>query len=177
MGYSLQFFALDAESIANQIRTEPEALLDRMARQVREKDAFDEEELQTALARAAAICEGRLPDDCDPDYFRALCWLMEVVSEEVRIGSFVDFHWWFIEEAGIWPWLLRSRPPFPVPVCSDPSQQVGFLSVEDIERFALPAFDQLPPTDTSEVSYARQEFREVLESLVEDKLDLLAVLV
>jgi hypothetical protein len=106
-----------------------------------------------------------------------LCWLAEVLGEKINIPSFNDFKAWFLDDIGIWPWLLRSPSPFAVPVCSDPPPQVGFLSVDDMQRLALPGFNQLPPAGYPEVDYARQEFQEVLESLVEDKLDLLAVLI
>jgi hypothetical protein len=168
---------MDAKRVAELLRDGSEGLLGNLERSLREDEDFDEVEIQSTLAQAAAICAGELPEDCDVEYFDALLTLAEKVAEPVHIGSFLEFRYWAdFEEIGIWPWMLRRKPPFPVPVCAEPGPQVGFLSVEDIAQIALPGFGRLPRIESADGNYAREEFKEVLESLVEDKLDLLAVL-
>ena len=185
MSYAIYFFAMDAESVASQFRSARDELLQRVESHIREQNEADDErhynegQIRRTLAKAEAICERKLPEECAPEFFDALCWLAEVVGEKITIGSFLGFrHMQFLDEVGIWPWLLRSKPPFMVPVCKHAPPQVGFLSTDDIAKFALPAFAKLPAprAHPTEVNYARQEFQEVVESLAEDKLDLLAVL-
>lgn len=177
MSHSIHFFAVDVASIAQQFAISRNTLLSRVEDRLRGDDRFDEEEIQNTLAKAAAICGGDIPSDCEEGYFDALCWLAEVVGEKITIGSFLGFRRiQFLEAVGIWPWLLRSRPCFLVPARREAPPQVGFLGSDDIVAVAPSILDDLPATDSVEVSYARQEFQEVLESLAEDKLDLLAVL-
>jgi hypothetical protein len=175
MGCSVYFYAMNANQVAEQFRGQPDVLVNRMKQLLRDGGS-DEEEIEECVEQAIAICGGELPDDCEMEYFFTFRWLIEGVSEEIEIGSFREFRSWFnFEEIAIWPWMTRTKPPFPVPVSDEPGAEVGFLSVEDIEQFALPAFKDLPPTDSPDVAYSREEFKEVLETLVQDKLDLVAV--
>ena len=85
--------------------------------------------------------------------------------------------YWYLEAVGIWPWMRKYQPPFSVPRSKQPPPEVGFLSAEAIQNFALPAFETLPKTDDAGVRHGRNEFQEVLESLADDDLDLLGILV
>lgn len=177
MSYSVYFFGLDAKEIAAQFVAAPRPIISRVEELIRGKRHFSEEDVQSTVSKAAAICENRLPESCDVEYFHALCWLAEAVGEKISISSLLGFrHIQFLEDTGIWLWLMRSRPSFSVPVCNHHPPQVGFINAEDMERFAIPGISRLAPADRVETNYGRQEFQEVLESLASDKLDLLAVL-
>lgn len=177
MHYSIQFFGLDAKTIGTQFASTPTLFAQQVEQRLRDENQFSEEDIQDVMTKVTAICGGQLPKKCDAEYMDAFCWLMEDVAEKITIGSFVGFrHLQFLDDTGIWPWLLRSPPPFAVPVCENPPPQVGFISADEMERLAMSGTSQLPPADCEEVNYARQEFLEVLESLSSDKLDLLAVL-
>lgn len=174
---SVYFFDIDANRVADQMRTEAQQLLARLEEALRENDESDDEERQEILSYADEIFTGKLPDECEYEHFEAFHWLMGLVGERIELGSFLEFRRWaYFEDIGIWPWLKLSRPPFPAPDCEEPDPQTGFLSASDIKEFALPAFDDLPSPHFPETNYSRQEFKEVLKSLVKDKLDLLAVL-
>ncbi len=176
MAYTVTFYAMDGKAFAAEMRESFGDLLGRIEARASEHSA-DAEAKRQVLAAAAAICRGDLPPECELEYFCALCWLAEVTSELVTVCSLQDFrHLSYLEEIGIWPWMLRRTPPFPVPRCQEEYPEVGFLSVEDIETLALPEFARLPQSDDREVLNARDDFRDVLESLVPDRLDLLGVL-
>jgi hypothetical protein len=177
MGYTVTFYAMDGQRLARDMRDAPSDVLGKIESRLRERAPSEGTATRGVLDAAARLCRGDLPPDCDLEYFCALCWLAEVTAERVTICSFQDFrHLSYLEEIGIWPWMQRRPPPFPVPRCQDESPQVGFLSVNDIETFALPEFARLPRSDDRDVLNARDEFRDVLESLVPDQLDLLGVL-
>jgi hypothetical protein len=176
--HSINFFGINTTTFVTQLSVAPGDLLGRVEARLRADKRVGEDGIRRTLKRVADISRNELPEDCDVNYFDALCWLLEVAGEKITIGSFEGFRRIaYLKEVGIWPWLLRSKPRFPVPVCPHPPPEVGFLPFEDIGRIALPGFERLPSTDSADVRYARQEFQEVLESLAEEKLDLLAVVI
>ena len=155
MSYSIHFFALDAASVAQLFESTRKTLLSRVEERLQGENRFDDEEIQSTVTKAAAICGGDIPSDCDEGYFDALCWLTEVVGEKIIIGSFLGFrHLQFLGAVGIWPRLLRSRPCFVVPATREAPPQVGFLGSDDIVALAPSILDELPATDSVEVSYA-----------------------
>jgi hypothetical protein len=173
--YSIYFFVMDAADFAAQL-VERRLLLDRMVERIRSELECSEREIEESLELAERLCLGKLPDDCEPEYFSALCWLAEAGSEKVQIPPFVLFRSLsFLDDIGIWPFLRKSRPSFAMPVCSDPPPEVGFLPSGDASNM-LAELQELPECDDSEATDARQEFLEVLETIVDDRLDLLAVL-
>jgi hypothetical protein len=184
MGHAITFFALNSQDFAHQMRNSEQELLDRIVQLVRRRsegkppDEHLESELPILLDAARRLCQNSVPHDCRHEYFYALCWLADVATERVVIGPFQKFSKFsYITEIGIWPWLLRTHPPFAVPVCREPPPQVGFLSSQDMQSWTLASLNDLPPNNDREVNKARQDFRDVLESLLADQLDLLAVLI
>ncbi|MES2792230.1 MAG: hypothetical protein V4719_21615 [Planctomycetota bacterium] len=177
MSYSVHFFGIDAQQLTDKFGASHQPLVELVAQRIRQARRFSKKDVLSTVSKVAAICEARLPADCDAEYFHALCWLAEVVGEKIAIPSFVAFrHIHFLNDTGVWQWLSRSEAPFSLPRCEDPPPTVGYINTDDMEQWAVPGLIQLPAADIPESRYARQEFLEVLESLVEDKLDLLAVL-
>lgn len=176
MRYSIYFFALDSKDFVNQL-AEPKVLLDRVAEQIRKQKGFDEQHVQDMVQFANCVGSGNFPEDCHTGYFDALCWLAEVAGEKVEIPEFVLFRGLsYLDDIGIWPMFRKSKPPFAVPVCSDPPPEVGFLGLSDMESTVLSEFNELPECEDPEAVNARQQVYDVLESIVEDRLDVLAVL-
>lgn len=176
MNYSIHFFANNATNLMQ--ATARGRLLNNVELKLRNQNQFKDEEILSTMTQAEAICQGNLPKDCDVEWFDAFCWIMDAMAEKIQISSFLGFrHLGYLEDIGIWPWMLRTKPPFAVPVCADPPPQVGYLSSEDMARIVVTGFPGLPAKRSREVAYARQEFQEVLETLVDDNLDLVAVLV
>jgi len=170
------FFAMNAPAVAVAFK-DHEALLRQVESRIQN---FERAQIQTTLEAASAICEGNLPSDCDPDFFHALCWLAELTSEKIDIPGFTLFRSLdYLESIGIWPLLQRSRPPISVPVCSDPPPEVGFITAGEITSTMLPCLKLMENTETDDgpdVVDSRQKFSEVVESVAEDNLDMLAVL-
>lgn len=177
MGYTITFYAMDSQAFAQRLRESPDGLLEKIEQKLREQSPEDEAAWKTLLDAVRAVCDGKLPDPCGWEHFYALGWLAEVTAERVPICPFRDFnHLSYLDDIGIWPWLERFTPPFPVPHCVEDVPKVGFLPADQIESFALPEFERLPTTNDRDVINARDEFRDVLETLVPDGLDLLAIL-
>lgn len=177
MGYTVTFYATSGQNIVRQMQNSPSELLARVESRMHDQRDMNPADVPIVLDTAGRICRGDLPPDCGLEFFSALCWLAEVTSERVTICPFQDFrHLSYLDEIGIWPWLLRHHPPFPIPRCSEPPPEVGFLSLNNIEQFVLSEFDKLPKSDDRDIVNARDEFRDVLETLIPDKLDLLAIL-
>ncbi|TWU44741.1 hypothetical protein Poly51_57900 [Rubripirellula tenax] len=176
MRYSIYFFAMNASQVAEQF-SNPSTLLDQMADRLREANEFTEDEVKDSLKFASQICACRLPDDCGTDYFNALCWLCEVASEKVEIPGFTLLRsHGHIDDIGIWHWFQSQSPPFAVPTCSDRPPEVGYLANSDIESIVLPALEEADECTDEEAESARTNFHEVVESVHEDGLDLLAVM-
>lgn len=176
MRYSVYFFAINGLQVAAQF-AQPEELLNQMMDRIRQTDQFSEKEVQESYELARQICAGQLPNDCEPGYFNALCWLCEVVGEKIDIPGFTLLrNASYIDDIGIWRWFRDTRPPFAVPTVSEPPPAVGFLRCSDIKSIVLPGLPELEECPDSECESARTYFEEVAESVQEDGLDLLAVL-
>ena len=156
---------------------ESDVLLQAAAEIMRQQGDFTEEGVRDIVGKVATICRGKLPAICDDEYFDALCWLAEAVGDKVEICPFQDFRRLsYLDNVGVWPWFQRFPPPFSLPRGADDTPQAGFLPWSELKSFAIPEFSRLPATDDSDVLNARDELRFVLETLVPDRLDLLAVL-
>jgi hypothetical protein len=177
MGYSVHFFALHAADFGQQMVAAPQQIAERVAQRLRDQQCFTDREVQSTADKAALICQGELPRRCNSKFFDALAWIGEELGERIDVSSYQGFRRMsFLEEVGIWPWLLESRPSFAVPRCPEPPPQVGFLTAADMAKILDSGFAQLDPSVSKEALYAREEFKDILESLVEDQLDLLAIL-
>jgi hypothetical protein len=177
MGYTISFYAMDSQAVARRLRESSEDLLKKIEEQLRRQAPECESERQNLLNAARGICRGEIPENCGVEYFLALTWLAGETSERVPICRFQEFRRLsYLDAVGIWPWFARFQPPFALPRGEDDGPQAGFLPWAEIDSFAFPEFFRLPATEDRDVLNARDEFRYVLETLVPDKLDLLAVL-
>lgn len=137
--------------------------------------------IRVILSAAERICQNDLPVECGEEYFSAFRWLIELASERITICDFQDVrHLSYLEDIGIWPAFQRRTPSFPLPRNSEGYPSVGFLSRQDMPVFVSTGIQKLPqPLDPSIVSYvqnARDELQNVVSSLIDDQLDLVAVL-
>jgi hypothetical protein len=178
MGYTITFYAIDGQVFARQLQESSEDLLEKIEQSLRDQPPEDDSARQVLLDAACRICRDDIPVDGGLEYFYALCWLAEVASERVTVCSFQGFRRLsFLDAIGFWPWLLRHPAPFPVPHSVDSCPAVGFFPVADMEAFLpLPESPRLPPSEDRDVLNARDEFCDVLETLIRDRLDMLAVL-
>lgn len=175
MGYTVHLFALDADDFAAKLKDQSEELLTRTRTRLEQDDQLEFGDLEYGLGLASQVCRGEIHDKCSEDHFWALCWLADTELERIPLGVLISVkRFSYIEAVGLWPLLAKWKPPFPVPRGDSIPPGVGFLPQGEITLSALPFLDAIPD-DAPDVAYARQQFIEVLESLAEDKLDLLAI--
>lgn len=144
--------------------------------EVRDKTAT----IRVILSAAERICQNDLPAECGEEYFAAFRWLIELASEHITICDFQDVrHLSYLEDTAIWSWFQKRTPSFPLPRNSEGYPAVGFLSQQDMPEFVSAGIQKLPqPLDPSIVNYvqnARDELQNVVSSLIDDQLDLVAI--
>lgn len=174
MRYTLHLFAID-ELLWTQSHSEQ--FLERTRNRVVREGRLTPSEIERGMHCAAAVLSGQLPDNCDQDYFWGLCWIAETVLERIPLESLVGVNSISaLEDTGILPTLWKSKPPFSVPFNSSDFPRVGFIpSAEMVQSRTVIA--DLPSAMTQYGASVRREFCEVLESLEEDSLALLAILI
>ena len=177
MGYTITFYAMDGQTFARQMRESPDELLAKVEPVFRQQAPDDDAAWNVFRDRATKLCRGELPADSDADDYYALCWLVEVASQRFQICGFEEFrHPSFLEELAIWPELKRHPAPFPLPQSTDDYPSAGYLAVEQAKVFVEDTFHRLPLSTDRDVLNTRDEFHYALTTLVDDNLDLLAVL-
>lgn len=175
MGYTVHLFALDADAFASELSEQSENILQQTRARLEHEKQLDANDIDYGLTLATAICRGDMPNDCSEDYFWSLCWIADTVLERIPLGVLISVkRFSYIREVGLWPLLERWQPPFAAPRSTSMPPGVGFLPHQQISATAIPFLGELSDQDV-DATYARQQFVEVLESLDEDHLDLLAI--
>jgi hypothetical protein len=172
MQYSVLFFALSAERFATQMNDASSKLMERLRKKLRRELKSTPEHIVPIEAAARELCQGNVPPDAPQTFFDAFATLVTVFGEQIRLESFQFDTCLYLEDVGIWPWTQQESPPFPVPKTRQPLPQIGFLSSFFMQSEVLPGFSKLPPC--SEGRLARNQFQEVVDSVVADNLDLVA---
>ena len=172
MDYSVLFFALSGDKFAKQLADPSEKLLKKARRGLARKLKSDPEALESIESAAEAICRGEVPDEAPQEYFDALYTLVDAAGERIDLGTFQFGTCLYLEACGIWPWTQQETPPFPLPTTRFPPPEFGFLPRSFMADVVLPGITDLPPND--DVQLARNQFSEVVESVVADNLDLVA---
>lgn len=123
------------------------------------------------------ICTGNFSEEDAADEINTLCWICELVGEKIDIPNFNMFRSVnYLDDIGIWPLFQREKPPFPVPICAHSLPEVGYMSLEAIEEQTETEFGALPACSDPQAEDARDELLGVMETLCDDKLDLVAIL-
>lgn len=175
MPYCVYFYGLDARQYLELVTAE--GLVDRVRQNAQQLPALTEEDLSTIENLVREGISGAWPQSSANDAFVAYHWLMETVAEPIIVESLLGFRSWsYSSGAGLWESFLRERPPFPAPCGLGDVPNVGFLSVNDmIGILAGNVSDDTAVAPASRV--VRSEVLEIMESLVEDRIDLIAVAV
>jgi hypothetical protein len=197
VGYTVHLFAHNSDLFTERIGKDREGLIrETRARLIKERK-LDTSDIKHGLELIDRIFQDNLPAICDEDYFWALCWVADTVLERIPLEDFIHIKGFsFIEKVGLWPMLAQWTPPFVVPKSLSIPPAVGFAPHVDIARAVIPALvamDNAVPVPRYSITgrpiperfwndangpyvkQARRQFREVLESLVEDGMDLLAI--
>lgn len=170
MQYTVLLFAVSKEAVARQMIDSSEEVL-RKTRQFVEQKSDAPDAVEPIMAAAEAICRGQLPADASQPYFDAFYAIISVLGERIELDSFQFGSIVYLEDVGIWPWTQQEVPPFPLPRTKEELPQFGFMSCEFMQNVVLPGIDELPPSTVGQ--RARNEFAEVVESVVDDGLDLI----
>lgn len=171
MLYSVQFYALSGEEFARMLGTQPDEIR-------KEVDVYLDRELRdniraiSPIRRAAnSIFNGMIPKFAAQEYFDALFAILNVNAERISLAPLQDFkHYWYLDEAGFWPWFQQEAPPFPLPRAKEPPPEFGYASARFLRDVVLPGIPGLRPCDDAKV--ARNQFSEIAESVADDGLDL-----
>jgi hypothetical protein len=134
-------------------------------------------EADVTISACRQICSAELPEDCGVEYFDALCWLASVAAEPIPLPCFEVVRPIYFRAVGIWLLMRSHSPPFLIPRCRTSPPEVGFLPAQSVTATTRSKFDSSPVNGDPIVCDARRRFQEVLESLADDQLDLLGVLI
>jgi hypothetical protein len=116
MSYSVYFFAMNSALVVHRFQSESEQVICATDARIRREGRFSDEDVRSTVAKARAICSGSLSANCDAEYFHALCWLAEVVSEKITIPSYLAFRRIsYLTDIGIWPLLQGHSSPSSLP--------------------------------------------------------------
>ena len=177
MRYTVHLFALDGVAFARELAEESASILERTRLRLETEGRIKGKALTRGLGLAAEIARGEIPARCSGAHFWALIWLADTELERIPLNPLVGFNRiGHLEEVGLWPLLGGWSPPFPAPRGRDLCPAVGYLPHDQIASHAIPTLNDLPAAD-DHARYVRQLVIEVLETLDEDGLDLLAVVV
>ena len=176
MHYNVYLYALDATEFAQRLPREADEIIAATRQRLQDSDKLSSAELDRGLEMATCICQGNLPPTCKADDFWALVWIADTCLETVEMNALIGVKSFsYIEDTGIWPLVGRWQPPFPVPRNPQiPLPKLGFVPHESIPE-ALLELSARTSQDPFTVN-ARRVFMEILESLEEDRLDLLVVI-
>ena len=174
---SVHLFGLDAEAFAQRIQSEKTQILEATRARVESEGRLSPEEIELGMELAGKLCDGDLPADCTEDWFWVLCWIADTHWERIPLEALFSIkRFSYVEEIGIWPLFGRWQPPFSIPRAETSPPAVGFVPAKQINTDVLPELEAMPTTDVYAVQ-AREQLMEILESLEEDGLDLLAIFI
>lgn len=181
MRYTGHFFELDGEKFARRLRDETDTVIERTRKWFLRQDGLDEEfteqDLEYGLDLARRICRGELPSACGEDEFWAFLWLADTELERIPFNPLIGVKGFgLFEDVGLWPLLAQWGSPFSIPRCEDAPPAAGFVPCVEISRAAIPSLESLPVTD-EDSRFIRQQLVEILETLDEENLDFLFVIV
>lgn len=91
------------------------------------------------------------------------------------IERLLDFRTWsFWESTGLWAHFLSEPAPFPVSQSPESVPNVGYLSLGTMKQLLIEDTTNAPGAD-GESQSIRAELLEVIESLVEDEMEMVAI--
>lgn len=174
MSYSIHFFGVDCDGLQRTPATDTE-LVARVLSHTSRSASPSEADLALLHSLLSRGVQGTWVLEDAPDTFTAFCWLLDVVAEPIIVGGPRGFsHWAYWEDTGLWPHLLTVPPPMPVPTSDEQPPVVGFLPCAMYSDL-LSSDEPESAAPSQDVRAARAEVLEVIESLQDDWLDLLAV--
>lgn len=171
MQYTVLFFAVSAEQLAERMNEASDEWMEEIRHFVA-SESDDSDAVDAIVTAAKALCKGQIPADAPQPYFDAFYAIANTFGERIELESFQFNTCVYLEEIGIWPWTQEESPPFPMPRMNAPLPQFGFMSNDFLRTVVLPGMEQLPPSGMARE--AQTEFAEVVESVADDGLDLIA---
>lgn len=174
MSYSIYLFGVDGDGLQRTLATDTE-LVPRVLSHISRSASPSEADLALLHSLLSRGVQGTWAPEDAPDTFTALCWLLDVVAEPIVVGGLRGFsHWAYWEDAGLWPHFLMVPPPMPVPTSDEKPPIVGFLPCAMFADL-LSSDEPESAASSQDVRAVRTEVLEIIESLQDDRLDLVAV--
>ena len=172
MSATVRFFAMNTDAVKSRL-ADKASVVDLVMKRLETESSEDEVETRQTLTE---LVEGSCPEECSEKHFCLFGAILNALAEEIEIPVFVCVRGLsIVDEIGIWPWFQSSQVPFSVPTTSAPPPEVGLMTLAEIKTVFESGFDSLPPC-SFDSEQARVEFKDVLETLIEDQLDLMAIL-
>jgi hypothetical protein len=176
MSYVIHLFAFDADKTLSAFQNEASDIASQTEAKMRQDDSFSKKEIAYTKKYVDRILNHEIKIPSSESYFNAMCWIFDTISEKIVAGSLQGFRRLsYLDEIGFWNFFLNDKPPFAIPVSDEKPPQIGYLNHDSIANVVL-ELKKLSPSKLVEANYGRQEIIEILESVSDDKLDLLAVL-
>jgi hypothetical protein len=173
MQYLVVFFAASANNLAMELSESTSEVLEK-ARQFVEEKSDDSEAAEKIIEAAEDVCGKKIPADAPQVYFDAFYAILSVLTERIALDSFEFGSCLYMMDLGIWPWTQQETPPILLPRKQDGTPpEFGYMSCDFMRKVVLPRMSKLPPSEMG-CQRARNEFEEVVESVVSDGLDLFA---
>ncbi|MFC1757905.1 hypothetical protein ACFL2H_03945 [Planctomycetota bacterium] len=173
MSYTAYLYGHRSAEFAERLETDAESLVDAVSRWLaaNELDSLDG-------VSASACIEIVRSAKWQPFevYTQCLEAVAEATMEAIRIPELGEFRSFSnLEEFGLIPGLLTNAAPYPLHCGQLDDLAVGFLPWSQMATFSFSDDCNLGMLSNEEIEFGRDEFRGVLESLVDDQLDLLAL--
>ena len=141
----------------------------------KENRGLSDGSLQSIARLLEAGINDHWPYSNSPDGFVAFHWLLETIAEPIVIERLLNFKSWsYWESTGLWDYFLSASPPYPVPSSPGRVPKVGYLSLEGMMRM-LEAESHKTFSERDDCRAVRSEVLEVVESLLQDELPMLAI--
>lgn len=173
MLYSVEFFSVDSIGLSNRLSRDTQSLVSKVKPWLRKRLKGKGKELDEILFAIEKIGVSEIPKNTPQPYFDALYAILNVYGEPITVRGLDSFNsCLYLEETGIWPWFDQDKFPFKVPKQKNSPPEFGYASANLLKNEVLPGLDNFETSE--ECQGTINSLEEIVESVVEDNLDLIA---
>jgi hypothetical protein len=178
MRITISMFAINTNKLSEILFSPTQELFDRVFENTIRNWHYDNE--QSKLYRAIlhrGVFDRWLHSDSVDEFiaYESVFVALREYAEPLDMSLLQGFKGWFYwDNTKLWPYFLKTRPPFRAPSCPTQIPAVGFLAKANMEEM----ISNEAPFDTSipsECRLVRATTLETIESVLEDDLEVLAI--
>lgn len=171
MSYTIYFYACSSKEIASLVKSDA-FLVERTLDRVKESTQATKDDIVELQRILKSGLRGEWPTSDNSDAFLAFHWMLETIAEPIPVEQLFEFRkWQYWESTGLIRSLIDQEPPFSVPKSSVCPPTVYFLPNSRMESVVNERFD----TQEHDSQVLREELNSIIESVLTDGLDLIAV--